>query len=60
MAKVEIEELAEHELVQLAVLGERERIVEAGDEENFLDAELREIDELLPFRDPGRVPDAAH
>ena len=57
MAEVEIEELAQDELVQLTVLGQRERIVQARDEQDLLHAEFRQIDELLPFADSARVPD---
>ena len=48
MADVEIEELTEDQLVELAVLRERERIVQAGDEQDLLDAEVRQVDEALP------------
>ena len=46
VAQVEVEELAEDELVQLAVLSEGERIVQARDEQDLLNAELREIQAL--------------
>jgi hypothetical protein len=48
MTEVEIEELTQDELVELSVLREREGIVEARNEQDVLDAEPRQINELLP------------
>ncbi len=42
---VEVEKLAEDDLVQLAVLGEDERVVQARDQQDVVDAETGEIRE---------------
>ncbi len=42
---VEVEELLEDDLLQLAVLREDERVVQARDEQDVVDADMREIGE---------------
>ena len=54
--KLEIEELAQDPLAQLAVLGQDERVVEAADEQDVLDPVLREV---LEPRQTGRGPAGA-
>ena len=45
--QVQVEEVAEHELVDLSVLGQNERIVEAGDQENIVDPKGHQVVEML-------------
>ena len=47
VVEVEVEELAEDQLVELAVLLEDERVVEARDQQDVLDAERHQVLEAL-------------
>jgi len=56
VADVEIEELAEDHLVQLAVLGENERVVHARDEQDVVYPEPREIRQSRQTHEPTITP----
>ena len=46
---VQVEELLEDHFVQLTVLGKNERVVQAGDEQDVVDAEAGQVGEAGEF-----------